>query len=62
LFNLIRGLPLTVPYTLAKNGIGIDLDILTNTKANGFVFINITLIDQLCECLSLQLTALPYTI
>ena len=39
------GSPLTVPCTLAKNGIGIDLDILADTRANGFAFINTTLVD-----------------
>jgi hypothetical protein len=56
------GSPLTVPCTLAKNGIGIDLDILADTRANGFAFINATLANQLCEGLGLQLTALPRTI
>ena len=56
------GSPLTVPCTLAKNGIGIDLDILADTGANGFAFIDATLADQLCECLGSQLTALPRTI
>jgi hypothetical protein len=56
------GSPLTVPCTLAKNGIGIDLNILADTGANGFAFIDATLADQLCESLGLQLTALPRTI
>ena len=56
------GSPLTVPCTLAKNGIGIDLDILVDTGANGFAFIDATLANQLCESLSLQLTALPRAI
>jgi predicted aspartyl protease len=56
------GLPFTVPCTLAKNGIGIDLDILADTGANGFAFIDATLADQLCTSLGLQLTALPRTI
>ena len=43
MLNLIRGTPLIVLYTLAKNKIRINLDILVNTKANGFVFINTTL-------------------
>jgi len=45
LFNLIRGSPLTVPCTLAKNKIRINLDILADTRANGFAFINTTLAD-----------------
>jgi len=56
------GSPLTVPCTLAKNGIGITLDILADTGANGFAFIDVTLADQLCEGLGLQLTTLPCTI
>jgi hypothetical protein len=56
------GSPLTVLCTLAKNGIGIDLDILADTRANGFAFIDATLAEQLCESLGLQLTALPRTI
>ena len=39
------GSPLTVPCTLAKNGIGIDLNILADTRANGFAFIDATLAD-----------------
>jgi hypothetical protein len=45
LSNLIRGSPLIVLCTLAKNRIGINFDILVNTKANRFVFINITFVD-----------------
>ena len=45
LSSLIGGLPLIVLYTLVKNGIGIDLDILVDTRANRFAFINITLVD-----------------
>jgi hypothetical protein len=56
------GSPLIVLCTLAKNGIGINLDILVDTRANGFAFIDITLIDQLCEGLDLQLTTLLYII
>ena len=56
------GSPFTVPCTLAKNGIGIDLEILADTGANGFAFIDTTLADQLCTSLGLQLTALPRTI
>ena len=62
LSNLMGGSPLTVLCTLAKNGIGIDLDILVDTGANGFAFIDTTLADQLCKGLNLQLTALPRTI
>jgi hypothetical protein len=42
LLNLIKGSPFTVLCTLAKNRIGINFNILTNTKANRFAFINIT--------------------
>ena len=31
----------TIPYTISRNRYGIDLHALTNTKANGFAFINI---------------------
>jgi hypothetical protein len=62
LSNLMGGSPLIVLCTLAKNGIGINLDILVDTRANGFAFIDVTLVDQLCEGLSLQLTTLPCTI
>ena len=62
LSNLIEGSPFTVLCTLAKNGIGIDLDILADTGANKFAFIDTTLADQLCKSLGLQLTALPCTI
>ena len=55
----MEGSPLTVLCTLAKNRIGIDLNILADTGANGFAFINTILADQLCKSLSLQLTALP---
>jgi predicted aspartyl protease len=53
LTNLIGGLPLTVSCTLVKNGIGIDLNVLIDTGANGFVFIDLTLTDQLCKGLGL---------
>jgi predicted aspartyl protease len=56
------GSPLTVPCTLAKNGIGIDFDVLADTGANGFAFIDATLADQLCKGLGLQLTPLARTI
>jgi hypothetical protein len=39
------GSPFIVPCTLAKNGIGIDLDILVDTRVNGFAFIDATLVD-----------------
>ena len=56
------GSPLTVPCTLTKNGIGIDIDILADTGANGFAFIDTTLANQLCEGLGLKLTPLARTI
>jgi RNase H-like domain found in reverse transcriptase/Reverse transcriptase (RNA-dependent DNA polymerase)/Integrase zinc binding domain len=56
------GSPLTVPCTLIKNGIGIDIDILADTGANGFAFIDTTLANQLCEGLGLKLTPLVRTI
>jgi hypothetical protein len=45
LLNLIRGSPLIVLCTLAKNKIGINLNILVDTRANRFVFINTTLVN-----------------
>ena len=60
--NLIGGSSLTVLCTLAKNRIRIDFDILVDTGANGFVFINATLADQLCKGLGLKLTPLSRTI
>jgi hypothetical protein len=45
LSNLIKGSSFTVLYTLAKNRIEIDLDILVDTGANRFVFIDTTLVD-----------------
>ena len=62
LASLIGGSPLIVLYTLAKNGIGINLNILVDTRANGFAFIDATLADQLCKGLGLQLNSLPCTI
>ena len=53
LSNLIKGSLFTVLCTLTKNEIGIDLDILVDTRANGFVFIDTTLADQLCKGLNL---------
>ena len=53
LFNLIKGLSFIVLYILIKNKIKINLNILINTKANSFVFINLTLIDQLYTKLDL---------
>ena len=62
LSNLIGGSPLIVPCTLIKNRIGIDIDILADTRANGFVFINTTLANQLYKGLGLKLTLLVCTI
>ena len=52
------GSPLTIPCTLVKNGIGVDLDILADTGANGFAFIDTTLAGQLCKGLGFKLTPL----
>ena len=49
LSNLIKSSLLTVLYTLAKNRIEVDFDILADTRVNRFAFIDITLIDQLCK-------------
>ena len=49
---------LTIPCTLVKNGIGVDLDILADTGANRFAFMNTALANQLCEGLGLKLTPL----
>jgi hypothetical protein len=49
LSNLIKGSSFTVLYILAKNRIEIDFDILVDTGANRFVFIDITFTDQLCK-------------
>ena len=56
------GSPLTIPCTLIKNGIGIEIDILADTGANGFAFIDTTLANQLCKGLGLELTPLVCTI
>ena len=53
LFNLIKGLSFIVLYILIKNKIEINLNIFINTKTNSFVFINLTLIDQLYTKLDL---------
>ena len=45
MLNLIRGSPLIVLYTLVKNGIAINLNILIDTRANRFAFINTTLVN-----------------
>ena len=45
LSNLIGGAPLIVLCTLVKNRIGIDIDILVDTRANKFAFIDTTLVD-----------------
>ena len=62
LTTLIGGLPLTVLYTLVKNRIGVDFDILIDTRVNGFMFIDTHLTDRLCKGLDLTLTLLYYTI
>ena len=46
LFNFIKDLFFIVLYILVKNKIRIDFNILINTKANKFVFINLTFISQ----------------
>jgi hypothetical protein len=53
LFNLIKNPLFTVLYTLIKNKIRINFNVFINTKANRFVFINLTLINQLYKRLSL---------
>jgi hypothetical protein len=53
LSNLIKGSFFTVLCTLAKNRIEIDFDIFADTRANRFVFIDITFVDQLCKDLEL---------
>ena len=53
LSNLIKGSSLTVLCTLAKNRIEVDFNILADTRANRFVFINTTFADQLCKGLGL---------
>ena len=45
LTKLIRGPPLIVPCTLVKNRIGVNFNILIDTRVNRFVFINTNLID-----------------
>ena len=45
LTTLIGGLPLIVLYTLVKNRIGVDFNILIDTRVNRFMFIDIYLID-----------------
>ena len=45
LTKLIGGPLLIVLCTLAKNRIGVDFNILTNTRANRFTFIDIDLTD-----------------
>ena len=62
LSNFIKGLSLTVLYTLVKNKIKINFNTLTDTKANRFVFINLTLTSQLYTKLGLQLISLSYII
>ena len=62
LTTLIGGLLLIVLYTLVKNRIGVDFNILIDTRANGFVFIDTHLTDRLCKGLDLTLTPLHCTI
>ena len=62
MLNLIGGLLLIVLYTLVKNRIEINLNILADTRANRFVFINTTFVDNLYKGLSLQRTPLGYII
>jgi hypothetical protein len=45
LTNLIGGPSLIVLYTLVKNRIGVNLNILIDTRVNRCVFIDIDLID-----------------
>jgi len=40
LSQLMGGRHFTIPYTISRNRYGIDLHALTNTRANGFAFIN----------------------
>ena len=43
LSNLISSSPFTVPTTLVKNRIKVDLNVLANIEANSFAFINTAL-------------------
>jgi len=45
LTKLIGGPPLTVLCTLTKNRIGVNFNILIDTRANRFVFIDTDLVD-----------------
>ena len=45
LTNLIEGPPLTVLYTLVKNRIGVNFNILIDTRVNRFIFIDTNLVD-----------------
>ena len=53
LFYFIKGPFLIVLYILTKNKIEINFNILINIKANRFVFINTTLINQIYKGLRL---------
>ena len=45
LIKLIEGPPLIVLYTLTKNRIRVNFNILIDTRVNRFIFIDINLID-----------------
>ena len=45
LTKLIGGPPLIVLCTLAKNRIGVNFNILVDTRVNRFTFIDIDLVD-----------------
>ena len=60
LTRLIGGNPLSLPYTLSKNGLGIKTSTLINTGANGYVFINLTFLYLLQQfILDVVTTPLP---
>jgi len=62
LSKLLGGKQFLLSCTLSMNGCGIDIHALTDTGANGFLFLNRPLAKQLSKSLGIKIQKLPYTV
>jgi hypothetical protein len=64
LSSLIAGNSFTLACTLRtdSNGIAVQVEALSDTRASSYVFINLEFITDLCRSLGVKPKQLPYTI
>ena len=55
LSKVLRGNPLTYPYTISQNRISIKNRVLIDTRANGFVFVNSLVIRKTSRYLGIPI-------